>query len=441
MKRVHTPEQKDPNGSGARAFLESLGPGLITGAADDDPSGIVTCSQSGAQFGYTILWTVPYQIPLMSAVQLMSARIGVVTGRNLPQVVARQYPSWVVWLVAVLALFANTVNAAADFAGVGASFELVTHVPRLVVIPIAAAVLLALIVFASYGRIRDVLKWTTLVLVAYVVAAALAQPDWNRVLRNTFVPEIKWNADYITMIVALFGTTISPYLFIWQSAEEVEEHGGPGLFGLPRLASKVSRDRLTSLEAVTRDTIFGMTVSQVISFAITLAAAATLFHGGGGQVPQTARDVAQSLRPIGGGLGTWIFAVGMIGTGFLAIPTLVGSSAYVLAAAFNQPASLSAKPGRAKLFYGVLAAGVVIAIGLDFLGASPVALLYGAAVVNGMLAPPLMIIMMFVCNDHRIMKEHTNGWIINSLATVAILVMGSGTIYSAVRFAVDHFSR
>ena len=420
------------------SFLKGLGPGLITGAADDDPSGIVTGSQAGARFGYGILWTAPYQIPLIAAVQLMSARIGIVTGRNLPQVLAKQYAAGIVWLVVPLVIVANTVNAAADLAGIGASVALIGHAPRLVVVPLAAAALLVLILFAKYSTIRAVLKWTTLILVAYVAAAALAHPDWRQVVARTFVPQVRSDREYITMLIALFGTTISPYLFIWQSAEEVEEHGGPGLAGVRRQQRSRARVHLRALGAVARDTIVGMTISQVITYSIILAAAATLFRDGAGQVPQTARDVAQSLRPIGGGLGTWMFAVGMIGTGFLAIPTLVGSSAYTLAAALGTPASVSADVRRAKLFYAVLAASLLVSVALDFRGVSPVALLFGAAVVNGVLAPPLMIVMMIVCNDRRIMKEHTNGWVLNSLATLAILLMGAGMIYSAVGFVTDH---
>jgi Mn2+/Fe2+ NRAMP family transporter len=385
-----------------------------------------------------MLWTAPYQIPLMSAVQLMSARIGIVTGRNLPQVLAKEYRAAILWVVVPLAVVANTVNAAADLAGIGASFALVTHIPRLVVVPIAAAALLMLIVFANYATIRAVLKWTTVVLFAYVAAAALAHPAWRRVLASTFIPDLRWDREYITMLIALFGTSISPYLFIWQSAEEVEEHGGPGLEGARRHERTGLRHRLAALGVVARDTIVGMTISQVITYSIILAAGATLYRGGGGRVPQTARDVAQSLRPIGGGLGTWIFAVGMIGTGFLAIPTLVGSSAYTLAAAFGAPASVSANVRRAKLFYAMLAASLVAAAALDFLGVSPVTLLFGAAVINGILAPPFMIVMMIVCNDRSIMKEHTNDWVLNSLATVTILLMGAGAIYSAVGFVMDH---
>lgn len=400
-----------------RSWLQSLGPGLVTGAADDDPSGIVTASQAGARYGYALLWTALYQIPLMSAIQLLAARIGLATRRNVPQVIADTFPRWVLWAVVLCLLVANTVNVAADLAGVAAGFELLTKVPHLWFVPFVAAAVIAGLMLAKYRAIRQVLKWLTLSLFAYVIAAVLSRPHWGEVLRRSFVPTVRWDLPFLTMWVALFGTTISPYLFVWQSAEEREERrmkpGGP------------------IYRRATADTVIGMTISQLIAYAIILAAAATLYDAGGGHEPQTATEVAQALRPIGGGAGTILFAVGMIGTGLLAIPTLLAASGYTLAAAFGRPASIDARPRKATFFYGVIAASAAVGVLLDLMGVSPIPLLFGAAVVNGMLAPPLMLFMLIVSRDRRIMGEHRAGPVLSLLAGLTILTMGAGALYMA----------
>lgn len=413
---------------GVRWFLSILGPGLISGAADDDPAGIVTYSQAGARYGYSLLWVSVLQAPLLSAVQLMCARIGIATRKNIVEVVAAHYPRWLLWSVCVLLLFANTVNVAADLDGVAAALELLTNVRALVYVPFVAMLLIGLMIFGSYRTVRGILKWTTLSLFAYVVAAILAHPDWGAVLERSIVPVWRNDPDYATMFVALFGTTIAPYLFVWQSAEEVEE-----LESEARARAVVPLGR--KLRSAAIDTIFGMTASQVIDFAIMLAAAATVGRSGGQQM-QTARDVAHALQPIGA-LGITMFTVGMIGTVMLAIPTLLGASAYALTVAIGQPSSLEARPTRAKAFYAVLTAGAVVGVLLAFLGVSPVRLLFASAVVNGMLAPPLLLLILIMANTRRVMKEHVNDWALNLLGGLTTALMSLGAGWLAIQWSAQ----
>ncbi len=405
----------------------TLGPGLITGAADDDPSGIATYSQAGAQFQYGLLWTVPLQLPLMAAVQFMCARIGRASGRDLAGVLANHYPRAVLWFAAIVLLVANIVNVAADLQAVAAALSILTHVPTAVYIVPVAAGIVALVVLASYERLRRYMRWSTLALFAYVVAGLLAHPDWGQVLRASVVPEFHFSTGYVQMFVAVFGTTISPYLFFWQSAEEMEEEKAAG-------RTTVASRRGTSprvLRLIRADTFFGMFLSQLIGFFVLVCAGAVMFPAGLRNV-ETAQQAALALKPLGGGAGTVLFCVGLIGTGVLAIPTLAGGASYVLAALFGWRTGIGAKPRRAPKFYislaGAVAVAAALALGFQLTGVSVVALLVGAAMLNGMLAPPLMIIILLVANNKTIMAGHTNGWLLNGLGILATAIMLASTV-------------
>ncbi len=413
-----------------RRLLSILGPGLIAGTADDDPAGITTYSQAGAAFQYGMLWTVLLQIPLMSAVQLMSAQIGRVAGEDLARVIERHYPRPLLWTVCLLLLFANTVTAAADLAGMSAGIGLLTGLSDRVFVPVFAVAIGALLVFFRYARIRLTFKWLTLALLAYFVAGVLAHPDWLDVLRRTVVPSIRPSREYLATFVAVFGTTISPYLFIWQSAEEVEEQRAEGKTTL--VQRRGASDREIRDERI--DTISGMTISQVIGFFIMMSAGAILFPAGVRDIA-TARQAAQALHPVGGGLGTILFAVGFVGTGMLAVPTLVGGSAYAIAALGRRRASINDPFGRSRAFYLALLASLAVAAALGLSGASPVTLLFGSAVINGILTPPLLVILMLITNNHKIMGKRTNGWIVNTLGVITLVLMGGATLWLALWFA------
>ncbi len=417
---------------GIRRLFSLLGPGLIAGTADDDPAGITTYSQAGAAFQYGLLWTVLLQIPLMSAVQLMCAQIGQVAGEDLARVIERHYPRALLWAVCVLLVFANTVTAAADLAGMSAGLALLTHLPTRLFVPIFAVGIGALLVFLRYARIRVTFKWLTLALLAYFVAGVLANPNWLDVLRRSVVPGIEPSRKYLATFVAVFGTTISPYLFIWQSAEEVEEQRAQGETTLAQ--RRGATDREIRDERI--DTISGMAISQVIGFFIMVSAGAILFPSGVHDI-QSARDAAQALHPIGGGIGTVLFAVGFIGTGMLAVPTLVGGSAYAIAALGRWRASINDPFRRSRAFYLALLVSLAVAAGLGLSGVSPVTLLFGSAVVNGILTPPLLVVVMLITNRRGIMGQRTNGWILNALGVITLILMGGASLWLAAWYAAS----
>ena len=406
-----------------RRLRRVLGPGLITGAADDDPAGITTYSQAGAQFQFGLLWTVAFQIPLMSAVQLMCARIGRASGRDLAGVLAKHYPRWLLWMAAIILLVSNTVTAAADLEAVAAALSILTGVPTVVFVPLVGAGLVVVVAYANYERLRNLLKWTTLALFAYVIAGFLAHPRWTHVLRASVIPEIQFSGAYLYMFVAVFGTTISPYLFFWQAAEEMEEEKAAG-------RKTVAQRRGTSvrvLRLIRADTIAGMTISQLVGYFVIISAGVVLFGEGHHDI-KTAAEAALALKPLGGGLGTFLFCAGFIGTGLLAIPTLTGGASYVLAALFAWKTGIGAKPRQAPRFYIAMAAATIAAMALALSGFSAVELLVGSSVLNGLLAPPLMVIILHISNNDHIMAGHTNSRFMNVLGIVATLIMGLSAI-------------
>ncbi|HEY5086689.1 MAG TPA: Nramp family divalent metal transporter [Gemmatimonadaceae bacterium] len=419
--------------SGPSAFFRKLGPGLITGAADDDPSGIATYSQAGAAFGYGLLWTALVSLPLMIAVQLMCARVGIVAKSGLATALRDHYSRRLLWFACVLLIVANTLNIAADLGGMAASAQLLTGIPRPILVPVFAALILGLLVFASYEAMARVLKWFAIALFAYVLAAFLAHPSISGVLKGTFLPSIRWDKDYLLTFVAILGTTISPYLFFWQASQvaEQEEHIR-ARFPMRRRRSEMRRTGRELKDAAV-DTEAGMFVSQLIMFFIILTAGATLHRAGITDV-QTADQAAIALRPLAGPLAYWLFALGIIGTGMLGVPVLAGSAAYAVAEAGAFKGGMDEKPDGARVFYSVMAVAMVVGTILALTKLNAMKMLLWSAVMNGVLAPPLIVIILMVCNNEKIMGRHKNGIWLNVLGWAAAALMGVAAIAMIASF-------
>ena len=404
-------------------FLARLGPGLITGAADDDPSGIGTHSQIGAEFGYKLSWTFVLTFPLMVVIQEVSAQIGRVTGAGIARNLRRHYPRPLLWAMVSLLLVANVINLGADLSAMGAAMQLLVGGNAGLYVLGLGIVCILLEVALPYARYAAVLKWTTLTLFTYVAVVAVANVPWGEALRGLFVPEIEWTPAYATAFVAILGTTISPYLFFWQAGQEVEEnrrHHARPLAITPREAGP-------ELRRIRLDTLTGMAFSALVSLAIVFATAATL-HAAGVRGIETSAQAAEALRPVAGHFAVLMFALGIVGTGLLAVPVLAGSAAYAVTEMFGVAGSLDAKPMRARLFYGTIAATTLAGAALAPVGIDPVKALYWAAVVNGVLAAPLMAVMMLIVRNERAMGRLTLGRRATVLGWTATAVMAAATL-------------
>jgi NRAMP (natural resistance-associated macrophage protein)-like metal ion transporter len=404
-------------------LLARLGPGLITGAADDDPSGIGTHSQIGAQFGYGLAWTFVLSFPLMVVIQEVAAQIGRVTGAGIARNLKRHYPRPLLWAVVALLLVANIVNLGADLSAMGAALVLLTGGNAMVYTLLFGILCVVLEVTLSYKRYAAVLKWSTLSLFTYVGVVAVAGVPWGRALIALVVPELQWNAAYATAMVAILGTTISPYLFFWQAGQEIEEehrHHAKPLCLTPREAGP-------ELKRIRIDTLTGMAFSSIISLAIVFATAATLNAHGITDIA-TSAQAAEALRPIAGQFAFAMFALGIIGTGLLAVPVLAGSAAYAVTEMSGRAGSLDAKPLHARLFYATIAVTTLAGAALTSLAVDPVHALYWAAVVNGVLAAPLMAVMMLIVRNPRAMGRLTLSPRATTLGWAATLVMAAATL-------------
>ena len=402
-----------------------LGPGLITGAADDDPSGIATYSQAGAAFGYSTLWIALLTLPLMAAVQLMCARIGIVTRSGLANVLRAHYPRWVLWGACSLLVLGNTVNIAADLGGMAAAASLLTGIAASWFVPAFTALIMALLVFASYEKMTRVLKWLSLALFSYVFAAVLAKPNALAALRGTFTPRVVWSKEYVLMLVAILGTTISPYLFFWQAAQNAEQDAHWREQG--KKAERPQRALQRELRAAARDVNTGMLFSNAIMFFIILTAAATLYRNGLRDVA-TAEQAAEALRPLAGRLG-----VAVCSRRDSSEPAcwrsrcLAGSAAYAVAGAASWRAGMDENVHTAKHFYSVMSVAMAVGTTLSVVHAKPIQLLIWAAVINGLLAPPLILLILAVTNNPAVMGGHRNGRGLNVLGGIAgILMTGAG---------------
>src|SRR5579883_972680 len=407
-------------------LLEHLGPGVITGAADDDPSGIATYSQAGAQAGTGLLWTVVITLPMMVAVQSVSARIGRVTGRGLAANMLLVFPRPVVFALVGLLMLANTINIGADLAAMGAVTELALGGPgRWYTVAFAVGSLLT-VVFIPYSRYVAVLKWLTFSLFAYVGIVFVVHIDWPDVLLGAVLPRFTVDGDTLTLIVAIFGTTISPYLFFWQSSEEVEdEKADPKAAPLVRKPEQAKHE----LTRIRWETGLGMTFSNLVAFFIILTTAVTLNAHGKTDV-QTTADAAAALKPIAGDFAFALFSLGIVGTGLLAVPVLAGSAAYAVGEAGGWRIGLERRLGEARLFYGVIAAAILLGLVVDFVGLDPIKALLWSAVVNGVIVVPVMVAMMIVGSRSDLMGafpasrgQRIGGWLTTAMMTVAAVAM------------------
>ena len=406
-----------------RRFFAGLGPGLITGAADDDPSGISTYSVTGAAFGYSQLWTALFSFPLMFAVQFMCARLGMISGLGLAGVIRNRYSRFVLWGACALLVVANTVNIGADLGGMAAALEMVSGVSSFIWLPLSVIVIIGLLTWSTYKQIARVLKWLTLALLAYVVTAFLAHPSWPQVVRATFIPHIELSSSYLATFVGILGTTISPYLFFWQAAQAVEEERALGRHTVEERRGATQQE----LREARTDVLAGMAYSNCVMYFIILTTGATLYASGQRNI-ETAKQAAEALRPLAGNGAYLLFTMGLVGTGLLAVPVLAGSAAYAIAEAMDWEGSLHDRPPLSVKFYAVLAAAVVIGFALDYLGFNPVRMLFWAAVLNGVLAPPLVVLVTLLSSDPQVMHGLVSPPWLRWLGWVTAVVMGVAAI-------------
>jgi NRAMP (natural resistance-associated macrophage protein)-like metal ion transporter len=409
-----------------RGVLAFLGPGLITGASDDDPSGIATYSQVGAQFGYGMSWIMLFSYPLMAAIQEISARIGRVTGKGIAGNIRAYYSVWLLRVIVGLLLLANIINLGADLGAMGDALHLLVGGSAQLYVVIFAVVCAWLEIFSRYEHYVAILKWTTLSLFAYVAAVLVVDVPWGHVVYTTLLPSFSWQKDYIVAIVAVLGTTISPYLFFWQSSQEAEdEQDTPGarpLIEAPEQApAEIHRMRI--------DTYFGMGFSNLISLFIIITTAATL-HASGITDIQTSAQAAEALRPIAGPFAFAVFAAGIIGTGMLAVPVLAGSAAYALGEALGWSIGLARRPLDAKAFYATIAVATLIGILINFVDIDPIKALFWSAVLNGIVAVPLMIVMMLMTMRPEVMGNFVlprplwaMGWLSTAVMAFTVVTM------------------
>jgi NRAMP (natural resistance-associated macrophage protein)-like metal ion transporter len=410
---------------GPLGLLQLLGPGLITGASDDDPSGIGTYSQVGSQFGYGLLWTALFTFPLMAAMQELCARIALQTGVGLGTSLRRKFPTLLVG-ICILALFAaNTINVGADLGAVAAGGSMLTHgaLPEIWLVVPVALLILALQFFATYASIFKIFKWLTLALFAYVITGFIIHPSLGPLLYASVVPHFSWKADYITALVAIFGTTISPYLFFWQASSEVDEMRAAG----NHTEAERRGVKLSELRAARIDIFIGMLFSNLVMYFIIFTTAAVL-HAHGKTSVQTADQAAQALAPLAGPFAFVLFAAGMIGTGLLAIPILSGSAAYAVKEFFGLAGNLSNKARYRPTFYGVMLVATVAGVALNLLRIDPIRALFLTAVINGVIAPPLMALIVLLGSDRKVMAKRVSGTLSKSLTWIATAVMGAAAI-------------
>jgi NRAMP (natural resistance-associated macrophage protein)-like metal ion transporter len=395
----------------------------VTGASDDDPSGISTYAIAGASFGFSTLWMALVTLPMMSSVQYMCAKIGMVSGRGLAGVLKTHYPGKLLYLAVFSLVIANSINAGADIGAIAAGINLLLPVPVWsLILPIAIAVI-ALQIWGSYQFIANIFKWLTLALFAYVISAFLCKPGFMDVLRGTFIPVFPWKREFLALTVGILGTTISPYMFFWQSNQEVEEEIAAGRKTLAQRQGATDME----LKYATMDVNLGMLMSNMVMYFIILSTAATLFKAGKTEI-QSAADAALALKPLAGRAAEALLAFGLIGTGFLAVPILTGSSAYAVAEAFGWKHGFDKRPQRAKEFYWLIAGSTLLGMLINFAGINPMKALFVTAIINGFLAPPLLVLIMRVCNNREIMGKRLNGKLLNAAGWITAAVMGAAAI-------------
>jgi NRAMP (natural resistance-associated macrophage protein)-like metal ion transporter len=421
-----------PLRSGLQRLLRTLGPGFITGASDDDPSGIGTYSQAGAQLGFGVGWTMLLTFPLMAAIQEISARIGRTTGHGISGIICRHYPAWLLYSLVAMVFAANTINIGADLNAMGDAVTLLIGGPSLLYVVAFGVFCVLGIVFMNYRRYALVLKWTSLSLFAYVAALFAVHVNWGDAIVGILVPHVTWSYAFFTTLLAIFGTTISPYLFFWQAAQEVEEiearRARKPLVEAPQQALK-------DLGRIRADTLVGMAFSNLIALAIICTTAATLHEHGTTDIA-TSTQAAEALRPIAGKFAFVIFALGIIGTGLLAVPVLAGSAAYAIGEARRWPVGLSRKPREAVAFYSVLAGATLFGVAITLIGIDPIKALYWSAVINGIVAVPVMVVMMLLTARQKVMGEFVVRGPLRWLGWAATAAMALCVAGMAVAFVV-----
>lgn len=414
-----------------KKLFSKLGPGFITGASDDDPSGIATYSQTGALFGFGQLWTALFSFPLMTAVQEMCGRIGLVTGQGLAGVIKKNYSKKLLFFSVFLLFIANTINIGADLGAMAASAQLVYNIPFIFWITGMVVLTLGLEIFVSYKVYARYLKFLTFALFSYFITAFIIHVNWQDVFLSTVIPSMQLNKDYLINILAIFGTTISPYLFFWQASEEVEEEiAHHKLRRMGAGVPKVTPKDITNLKI---DTIFGMFFSNIVMWFIIITTGATL-HAGGITNIHSASEAASALKPFAGEFSSLVFALGIIGTGLLAVPILAGSASYAVSESFDWNAGLYKKLKSAHGFYGAITLATLLGLLINFIGIDPIQVLYYTAVVNGIIAPPLLIVILLIANNKKIMKEKVNGVWLNVLGITTVVIMGISSILLFMTF-------
>jgi NRAMP (natural resistance-associated macrophage protein)-like metal ion transporter len=401
-----------------KRFLKILGPGLITGASDDDPSGIGTYAMAGAQAGYAPLWTALVTFPLMASVQFICAKIGLVSGRGIAGLLRRHYAKSLLYTVVISLMVANTINAGADILAIAAGFNLLAPVSTTFLVAPIGILILALQIWGSYRLIANTFKWLTLALFGYIGAAFFARPDWHAVLRGTLLPTLHFDSIFLATLVAILGTTISPYLFFWQANQEVEEEISRGRRRLWQRKGATDGE----LKYAALDINTGMLFSNTVMYFVILASAATLHQAGRTNIA-TAAEAAQALRPLAGEGATVLMALGLIGTGLLAVPILTGSAAYAVCETFGWKCSLDAQPAKAKEFYLIVTASTLAGLLMHFLGINEMQALFWTAVINGFLAPPLLVVIMLISNNRVIMGSRVNGRTMNVMGWLTAALM------------------
>jgi len=401
-------------------FFKKLGPGFISGAADDDPTAIATYTQAGAQFGYSQLWTSLFTFPFMAVIQEMCGRIGLVTGKGLAGVIRKYYSDWFLAGAVILLLVSNTINIGADLGAMAASAELIFDIPFIFWLVGFTILILVLEIFLSYKIYARYLKYFALTLLTYVVVALLIKQDWSQVVWRTLIPSFTYTEAFFLSLLAILGTNISPYLFFWQASEEVEEEVENGK--LKAMGQGVPKVTKRDIKALRQDTTLGMIFSNVIVFFICLAAAGALYQNGLHDV-LTPAEAAKALEPIAGSWAKILFALGIIGSGLLVVPILSGSASYAVAESFGWKEGLYRKFNKAHGFYGVITIATLIGILINFLSIPPFEMLIYAAALNGLLAPPLLIFILLIANNKKIMGKYTNSWRSNLFGLIITLLM------------------
>lgn len=406
-------------------LTKKLGPGFITGASDDDPSGIGTYSQTGAQFGYSQSWMALFIFPFMFTIQEMCGRIGIVTGKGLALIIKKNYSRTIATIMVLLLVIANTINIGANLGAMAASANLILQLPALIWLIVFVSITVALEVLVTYSVYAKYLKYLAFIVIVYIITAFFVEQDWREIAWHTFVPSFTYDKDFLLNVVAILGTTISPYLFFWQSSEEVEELVKTHCLktidhGTPRISKK-------HLQEMRLDTFIGMFTSLLIMFFIIIVSAATL-HAHGITDIQSADQAAKALEPFAGRFAALLFALGIIGTGLLSVPILAGSAAYGVTEIVNWKRGLNKKFSKAAGFYTIIALATLTGLCVNFTPIEPFKMLYYSAVINGVAAPPLMLLLLFITNNKKIMGRRTNSLLTNIIAGSITILMTAAAI-------------